>query len=373
MKWRKQAAAVCLILAVILTGFGGYAQEPSYDGTVYVRVEDSIPTPDGADSTCPDPRGVMLLDEVGIYAGESVADVLSRAFSLHNMDVVGLENGYITSIDGLSANDRVNYSGWMVSFNDWFPNTDIRDCMVSDGDEIAVLFSLDMGADIGSDWSSTDTALDGISFSQGRLSQPFDRDTYAYTLYLTNEDDSVIVRPDMKNKNYQARVYLGAADAAQPGYKRTRPIPVKAGDVITVLTGDPSWPTMNAPEYGYAPPEPKTYTFTIAEDTVFSCTVSIEKEDGESVTSMSDLAAGDKVRAAAHITNPEHQDTALSLYFAGYDGGKLVWVTRAQGGGSQTRFLMQTAPVALSDTENMEIRAFLWTNSLTPLGMATVE
>ena len=58
-------------------------------------------------------------------------------------------------------------SGWMGTLNDWFTNEGLTAYTVANGklasgDEIRMQYTMDWGADLGNDWSGTDTSLKAI-------------------------------------------------------------------------------------------------------------------------------------------------------------------------------------------------------------------
>ena len=77
----------------------------------------------------------------------------------------GAESGYISEINGLSAGDGGEASGWMGTLNDWFTNVGFKDIKAGDklfaGDIIRVMYTTKgYGADIGGDWNTqSDTSL----------------------------------------------------------------------------------------------------------------------------------------------------------------------------------------------------------------------
>lgn len=208
--------------------------------TVHVIVENTTFTKaQGA------PWDGTLVDEwVEINEESTMMSCVGDALAKNNIPAEGIDNGYITTINGLS-NQGGKQSGWMGTLNDWFTNEGFGAYTVaagtlSAGDEIRVMYTCAWGADLGSDWSSTDKTLKELSFSVGTLSPAFHKDTHSYTLTVPADTDSVVVTPTASNKNYQVRTYVGETE-----YKRTAAVPVADDTEITVKCGDPSWPSMN--------------------------------------------------------------------------------------------------------------------------------
>ena len=185
--------------------------------------------------------------------------------ALGSYSQTGAETGYISEVNGLAAFDGGSGSGWMGTLNDWFTNEGLNSYTVANGklsagDEIRMMYTMNMGLDIGSDFNSKDKTVKELSFSAGTLSPAFDKDTHSYTLTVPADTDSVVVTPTASNKNYQVHTYVGETE-----YKRTAAIPVADGTVITVKCGDPSWPSMNNGKYGNGSESipGETYTVTV--------------------------------------------------------------------------------------------------------------
>ena len=169
--------------------------------------------------------------------------------------------GYITEIGGISEKEAAEGAGWMGTVNDWFAATTFDKVTVvggslAAGDEIRIMYTCDLGEDLGSSYNNTNKTVKAVAFSAGKLDKTFDADTHEYTLSVPEGTAGVVVTPTAYNKNYQVHTYVGETE-----YKRTAEIPVEVGTVITVKCGDPEWPSMNA-NGG----EAQTYTFTVAQE-----------------------------------------------------------------------------------------------------------
>ena len=169
---------------------------------------------------------------------------------------------YISAItygdDKLEEFDGKNTSGWMGVLNDWFTNEGFasfsasaqqRDYRIVDGDEIRVMFTLEgYGADLGGSWSSSDTSLADLEVDGGTLSPSFDGDVLEYVLVANGS--RVSVTPTAANKNYQVKTFLNekVVERNVDFYRRGESIPVKAGDIIYIGVGEPTWLSMNNQE-----------------------------------------------------------------------------------------------------------------------------
>ncbi|MGM9567249.1 MAG: S-layer homology domain-containing protein [Clostridia bacterium] len=189
--------------------------------------------------------GTLVDTWVELNDDSTMMSCVKAALESEGLTAEGLDSGYISSINGLSAFDGGGYSGWMGTLNDWFTNEGfsaytVADGTLADGDEICVCYSITMGEDLGGSWNNNSTALKALESSEGTLSPEFDGDVNEYSLKLPEGTDSVKITPTAENKNFQVRIYVGDKE-----YKRTEEIPVDKGLVITVKCGDTSWPSMN--------------------------------------------------------------------------------------------------------------------------------
>ena len=234
MKKRILSLLLTLVMVVSLIPTTVWA-----DGeTVHVIVENTTFTKaQGA------PWYGTLVDEwVEINSESTVMSCVVDALGSYSQ--TGADSNYITEINGLS-NQGGAQSGWMGTLNDWFTNEGLNSYTVANGklsagDEIRMMYTMNLGLDIGSDFNSKDKTVKELSFSAGTLSPAFDKDTNSYTLTVPADTDSVVVTPTASNKNYQVRTYVGETE-----YKRTAAVPVADNTEITVKCGDPSWPSMN--------------------------------------------------------------------------------------------------------------------------------
>ncbi len=72
--------------------------------------------------------------------------------------------------------------------------------------------------------------------------------------------------PTALNKNFQVHASLDSQE-----YKRTQTIPVTDGSVITVICGDPAWPTMN--DAAGIPGQSYTINITVSEASPYAVEV----------------------------------------------------------------------------------------------------
>lgn len=142
-------------------------------------------------------------------------------------------------------------SGWMGTLNDWFTNEGFQSFSYKNGwltnnDEISVMFTQDLGVDLGGTWGNSDTRLKDLGISgAGKLVPNFSPDVYTYDLILPNDKANVVLKPTAMNKNYLVKTFLNLYNNDGSFYKRPETIGVKAGDVLYIGCGDRSWPSMN--------------------------------------------------------------------------------------------------------------------------------
>ena len=141
-------------------------------------------------------------------------------------------------------------SGWMGTKNDWFVNASFSDFRYSngglaDGDEIHLMYTTKLGADIGGTWSGTDTSLQSLIVAGAELSPEFSGSTTNYVLTIPAEETGVTVRFAAANKNYQARMYLNSYKDENSRYMSGDMLSVSSGDVIYVGVGERAWGSMN--------------------------------------------------------------------------------------------------------------------------------
>ena len=220
---------------------------------VYVEVKNETFTEsyvdDSGNTITPPWTGTLVAKWVDIDKDSSMMSSIVKALEGH--EVLGAENNYISSIDGLGEFGGGSGSGWMGTLNDWFTNYGFAEFTVANGtlkagDRISVMYTCTLGSDIGGAVEgNTDTTLKALSAANGKLSPAFDKETMSYTLTMEEGKHTVTLDYTASNKAFQVRTYLNGYDpAAAKYYSVGEAISVKEGDVIYVACGDPSWPSM---------------------------------------------------------------------------------------------------------------------------------
>ena len=237
-------------------------------GSVYISVENN--TYSGGDF-----RGTLVSGWYDLCARDTMMTSVLKALALDGYswwgtgasDTGGYDITYLSGIyvdenrngrkdssePSLAEFDGARGAGWMGTLNDWFVNEGLQSFRANgsgnyelgDGDYLNIVYTCNLGADVGSLWGNTDTSLDDLRISGGTLTPRFDGDTLEYTLSISGKSARVTVTPTAINKNYLVKTFLNHYNRDSAYYKRTQSITVKPGDVLYIGVGEPSWPSMN--------------------------------------------------------------------------------------------------------------------------------
>ena len=231
-------------------------------GKVQVIVENTTFTsdlwPDGKEYW----DGKLVDEWIDLNADSTMMNCIVAALEENGFTQTGAENGYISSIEGLSQMDGGDHSGWMGTLNDWFTNFGFKEFTVengslSNGDVIRIMYTREgLGADVGGTWGNSDTTLAALDIQGGKLLTRFAPgeagNTYEYTLAIDGESADLKLTPTAANKNYLTKIFLNekvtSDEEGGSFFKRTQMIPVAAGDTIYVGCGEYAWPSMNKQE-----------------------------------------------------------------------------------------------------------------------------
>ena len=268
-------------------------------GKVQVIVENTTyPAEDGA------PWDGKLVDEwIDLNADSTMMNCIVAALEENGFTQTGAENGYISSIEGLSQMDGGDHSGWMGTLNDWFTNFGFKEFTVengslSNGDVIRIMYTREgLGADVGGTWGNSDTTLAALDIQGGKLLTRFAPgeagNTYEYTLAIDGESADLKLTPTAANKNYLTKIFLNekvtSDEEGGSFFKRTQMIPVAAGDTIYVGCGEYAWPSMNKQET-----EARDYTGTWYVLHVVNASAGVSYVDGliDALPDASDVSYG---------------------------------------------------------------------------------
>ena len=203
--------------------------------------------------------GQLVNEWIDLNADSTMMNCIVAALDKHGFTQTGAENGYISSIEGLSQMDGGQQSGWMGTLNDWFTNFGFSEFTVengslSNGDVIRIMYTREgLGADLDGTFGNSDTTLTVLDIEGGRLLTKFAPgeagNTYEYTLAIDGESADLKLTPTAANKNYLTKIFLNekvtSDEEGGSFFKRTQTIPVAAGDTIYVGCGEVAWPSMN--------------------------------------------------------------------------------------------------------------------------------
>ena len=226
-------------------------------GTVTVSVENT--TYSAAPFT-----GTIVSGEYELGENDSMMTVVLKALELGgytwNDDIEDLTSDsytkttYIASIhkgsETLAEKDGSKGAGWMGTKNDWFVNQGFaaftyKNGSLRSGDVIRVMFTTNLGEDIGGSWTNNETTLSSLKFSSGTLTPAYSSATTDYLLVIPSEQIGTRINYSAANKNFQTRAYLNTYGSDNAYYANGDIMAVSSGDVIYVGVGDKSWPTMN--------------------------------------------------------------------------------------------------------------------------------
>lgn len=254
---RQSALAAMAAVKKNTSGGGSEAsvELPDYGrtvGQVYVSVENT--TYPGGDFT-----GTILAGWYDLCEQDTMMTCILKALKTEGFTwsgTGGTEYGitYLASIskDGkkLGEFDGEPGSGWMGTLNDWFTNEGfasfgVENGKLENGDIINVVYTQNLGVDVGGTWGNSDTSLKALEITGGTLTPSFDGDTLTYSLTIPGDTATITVTPTAANKNYLVKTFLNAYNSDAAFYKRTETISVKSGDTIYVGVGEKSWPSMN--------------------------------------------------------------------------------------------------------------------------------
>ena len=267
MKKRIVSLFLALVMALSLIPTTVWAEvaegSESSLGSVHVIVENTTYT----DVQYDEMKGTLVDTDVTLTANATMMSCVDSALSAVGYTAVGADKGYISEITkgdaALGQFDGSQGGGWMGTLNDWFTNRGFKEFTVADGtlangDQIRVMYTCNLGADIGGNWTTmNDTSLTALSFSAGKLAPEFDKDTTSYTLELTEGVEQVTVAASAANK--QNQVYLSVGETS---YRRTASIPVANGTVLTIRCGD-AQEASGEGENATPAVTPTTYTVTM--------------------------------------------------------------------------------------------------------------
>ena len=240
-KFTAKVSALLLALSLALlsvpqVSFTVFADDDL--GSVRVIVENTTFTEAVDGGEAPAWTGTKVDKWVSLDKASSAMTCIKDAIESSGFTQTGADAGYISEIAGLKEKAGGSMSGWMGTLNDWFTNEGfdaytVANGKLTDGDELRMQYTMNWGADLGSDWSGTDTSLKAINSDYGTLSPEFGAKTYEYTLTVPFGTKSINFRPTALNRNFKTVSKIGDKTLSL-----TKPTEIKDGDVITVTVGE---------------------------------------------------------------------------------------------------------------------------------------
>ena len=228
-------------------------------GSVTVTVENTTwKEKDGAPIT-----GTLVSGEYALGENDSMMTMVLQALELGKFTWNGntdwttdsyTKTTYIASINqgdkSLAEKEGAAGAGWMGTKNDWMVNQGfagftVKNRGLKSGDVIHVMYTMNLGEDLGSSWTNNETTLSGLEFSSGELTPAFSGAATDYLLVIPSEQIGTRINYSAANKNFQTRAYLNTYGSDNAYYANGDIMAVSSGDVIYVGVGDKSWPTMN--------------------------------------------------------------------------------------------------------------------------------
>lgn len=230
-------------------------------GSVTVIVENTTWTDDDVNNK-PPITGTLVSGEYALGENDSMMTMILQALELggytwNDIKTVtsdSYKTTYIASIDqgekSLAEKDGAAGAGWMGTLNDWMVNQGyaaftVKNGSLKSGDVIHVMYTMDLGEDLGSSWTNNETTLSSLTFSGSELTPAFSGATTDYLLVIPDKQIGTRIDYSAANKNFQTRAYLNTYGSDNAYYANGDIMAVSSGDVIYVGVGDKSWPTMN--------------------------------------------------------------------------------------------------------------------------------
>ena len=272
------------------------SDEPAWTGTLVNR---KVELTDGMTMM----QAILAAAEKGSTSGQPVT-------------IIGAENNYISSINGLAQfHGKGAHSGWMGTLDGWFVSSGFggfstKDGSLRDGSIIRVMYtnSDNGGSDIGGAIEGdTNTKLKALSFTNGTLAPDFAGTTTTYTLTLDPGAAETTISYTAANAVFQARAYVNKLKPNQWGYRSGETMTVRAGDTIYVLVGYDGWSSMQSGA------TQTLYTITVpgTETPSSTYTVTFDAQGGSSVTAQKVL----KNAAAVEPKDPTRTGYSFSGWY----------------------------------------------------------
>ncbi len=247
----KRLLSLFLSLVMIFGMFPASVFATGGLGSVQVIVENTTYTTDEGAAW----DGTLVDTTVDLSKDSTMMSCIKSALDANHIPSEGADSGYITEINGLAEFDGGSGAGWMGTLNDWFTDVGLADVTdLADGDVIRVMYTCDLGADLGGDFSTAAGWLASLSASEGTLEPAFAKETLEYTLTVGADVETVDITAAAENKQDKVTVKVG-----ETTYRRGENVAVAADEEITITCGSKTYTVMVAQEAA----APDTYVVTL--------------------------------------------------------------------------------------------------------------
>ena len=173
--------------------------------------------------------GVILPQtQFEIEDGGSALDLVKKACEMSNITLeLHPQWGYVVGIDGFGEYDAGELSGWLFKINGYMGQEAISDTILQDGDVLELVYSCNMGLDLGADFENHSQLLKDLELSNCAVDVNLNPQITSYE--LTAVADEIFLIGHQQNLNSKVLYFLNGRQI-----KYAKPIPVTQGDVITV-------------------------------------------------------------------------------------------------------------------------------------------
>lgn len=153
----KRITILLALLVLLLCGCGGQTtDEPIGTCTVSINCATLLDNMDnltpGKAELVPEDGVLLAQTTVELYEGDTGYSLLQRFFQqqkLHYEFTGSNSSAYLSGLCNLYEFDCGSLSGWEFSVNGEFPSIGVGGYTLADGDEIRLLYTCDLGLDVG--------------------------------------------------------------------------------------------------------------------------------------------------------------------------------------------------------------------------------
>lgn len=185
--------------------------------------------------------------EVPFVKGDSIADVTVRL-----LDALGMEYEFTGTVDSgfylaalknfelngtyyptLGEFDGGKDSGWCVRLNNWHIDRSAAEIEVGDEDVVSWLYTCQLGADIGADYSNPSAKITGVKLADDSLALIQNETTGNYTCEVPFKTRNLAFEIELDN---YASVITVTVDGREVNYRPNKAITVRSTSTIVIST-----------------------------------------------------------------------------------------------------------------------------------------